>query len=55
MLRRTVLHTGLGSLVLGAPFVLRAQAPINLRMQGFLAAGALSTNGAPSASAPRPA
>ena len=40
MHRRTVLHAGLGALALGAPFVLRAQAPINLRMQGFLAAGA---------------
>lgn len=39
MQRRTVLRTGALAL-LGAPFVLRAQAPVNLRMQGFLAAAA---------------
>jgi TRAP-type mannitol/chloroaromatic compound transport system substrate-binding protein len=40
MQRRTLLQTSLATALLGAPFVLRAQAPINLRMQGFLAAGA---------------
>jgi TRAP-type mannitol/chloroaromatic compound transport system substrate-binding protein len=43
MKRREVLKVGGAVAALssfGAPFVLRAQAPINLRMQGFLAAGA---------------
>jgi TRAP-type mannitol/chloroaromatic compound transport system substrate-binding protein len=39
MQRRTLVQAGTLAL-LGAPFVLRAQAPVNLRMQGFLAAGA---------------
>lgn len=40
MNRRSLLQAGAGALAFGAPFVLRAQAPVNLRMQGFLAAGA---------------
>lgn len=39
MKRRPLLQAA-GALVLGAPAVLRAQAPVNLRMQGFLAAAA---------------
>ena len=38
--RRTFVRTGTLAAMTGAPFVLRAQAPVNLRMQGFLAAGA---------------
>lgn len=40
MQRRQLLKASAGGLALGAPFVLRAQAPVNLRLQGFLAAGA---------------
>jgi TRAP-type mannitol/chloroaromatic compound transport system substrate-binding protein len=40
MKRRQILQAGTASLALAAPFVLRAQAPVSLRMQGFLAAGA---------------
>ncbi len=40
MQRRQLLQTGIAGLSLGVPFVVRAQAPINLRLQGFLAAGA---------------
>jgi TRAP-type mannitol/chloroaromatic compound transport system substrate-binding protein len=38
--RRQLLQASTAALTLGAPFVLRAQASVNLRMQGFLAAGA---------------
>lgn len=40
MQRRQLLQAGAAALTLGAPFVLRAQSPVNLRMQGFLATGA---------------
>lgn len=40
MQRRQLLQAAAATGALGAPFVLRAQAPINLRMQGFLAAAA---------------
>jgi TRAP-type mannitol/chloroaromatic compound transport system substrate-binding protein len=40
MQRRQMLKAGAAGMALGAPFVLRAQAPVNLRLQGFLAAGA---------------
>jgi TRAP-type mannitol/chloroaromatic compound transport system substrate-binding protein len=40
MQRRTLLQATAATVTLSAPFVLRAQAPINLRLQGFLAAGA---------------
>lgn len=40
MKRRQILQAGAAAIGLSAPFLLRAQAPINLRLQGFLAAGA---------------
>lgn len=40
MHRRHLLQAGAAGITLGAPFVVRAQAPVNLRLQGFLAAGA---------------
>jgi TRAP-type mannitol/chloroaromatic compound transport system substrate-binding protein len=40
MQRRSFVRAGLATGLVGAPFVLRAQAPVNLRLQGFLAAAA---------------
>lgn len=40
MKRRTLIQGAVGALAVGAPMVLRAQAPVSLRLQGFLAAAA---------------
>jgi TRAP-type mannitol/chloroaromatic compound transport system substrate-binding protein len=40
MQRRQILKAGAAGAALGAPFVLRAQAPVTLRLQGFLAPAA---------------